>query len=57
MLNVYFDNDVASAISRRDCKEETALQAIDEILEVHRSGKLALRTLRQSARRNRGRCV
>jgi hypothetical protein len=49
MLNVYFDNDVASAISRRDW-DKAELGLIDQLLEANRSGILAVGTSRQSPR-------
>ena len=49
MLKVYLDNDVASAISRRDL-DEAELEAIDQLLEAKRSGNLDLGTSRQSPR-------
>lgn len=48
-MRVYFDNDVASAISRRDW--DTAEQdAIDRLLEWNRAGRIVLGSSRQSAR-------
>jgi len=49
MLKVYLDNDVASAISRRDL-DKAELEAIDQLLEAKRSGNLDLGTSRQSPR-------
>jgi hypothetical protein len=48
-MRVYFDNDVASAISRRDW-EAAELNAIDQLLEWHRAGRIVVGTSRQSAR-------
>ena len=49
MLKVYLDNDVVSAISRRDC-DMAELGAIDLLLEANRSGNLAVGTSRHSPR-------
>ena len=49
MVRVYLDNDISSAISRRDLSE-TELVALDQLLELARAGKIALGTSRQSHR-------
>lgn len=49
IFNVYFDNDVASAVSRRDW-DKAELDAIDRLLEAKRAGKIALGTSCQSPR-------
>jgi hypothetical protein len=49
MLKVYFDNDIASAITRRDL-DKSELVGIDELLEANRKGLLAVGTSRQSPR-------
>ena len=49
MLKVYFDNDVASAVSRRDLNE-AELRAIDQLLELHRSRRIVIGISRQSSR-------
>ncbi len=49
MVKIYFDNDVASAISKRDLNEEE-LNAIDQLFNWMRSGKIVIGTSRQSLR-------
>ncbi|MDP2682053.1 MAG: hypothetical protein Q8P28_04480 [Deltaproteobacteria bacterium] len=49
MLKVYLDNNVASAISRRDM-DKAELEAIDQLLEAKRSVNLDLGTSCQSLR-------
>jgi hypothetical protein len=47
MLKVYCDNDVTSAISQRDF-DKTELKAITGLLKAQSSGKIILKTSRQS---------
>ncbi len=49
MITVYLDNNIVSAISRRDLPE-TELHAIDQLLDMKRSGTLVLISSRQSFR-------
>ncbi len=49
MLKVYFDNDVASGISKRDCAK-AEVDAIDQLLAANRAQKIMLGALRQSLR-------
>jgi hypothetical protein len=49
MLKAYFDNDVVSAITRRDW-DKAELAAIDQLLGMKRSGTIVLGASRQSLR-------
>lgn len=48
-VRAYLDNDVASGLSQRDLKPEE-MQALDELVRLHKSGDIRLGTSRQSYR-------
>ena len=48
-MRIYFDNDVASTVSRRE-RDPADLAAIDKLLELCRSQAISLSTSRQSHR-------
>jgi hypothetical protein len=49
MLRVYFDNNVASAISKRDINQ-VQMTAIDAILQMRNSGRIGIGTSNQTPR-------
>ena len=48
-MPIYFDNDVASTVSRRD-RDASDLAAVDKLLELGRSHAISIATSRQSTR-------